>query len=179
MRPRHLGTAPRNTSRQTRIAFRVVDAPRKPFICREGGSRSGRIRSAVLGPGRSGLRPCIPLSGIPGTIHFLDRARLAGQDCPRQTSVTPSFVRSAHATPTNEPLEAIEAFAFARPVTPISMAVPLRVSTEPPAPSHSRTAVAIPINVKCVFTKLSSLRFRTRLARRTAACADHQRPSRY
>jgi hypothetical protein len=76
--------------------------------------------------------------------------------------VTPSFVRAAHATPTNEPAEAIEAFAFARPVTPIWMAVLLSVSTEPSATNHaSRTTLAILINVKCVLTKLSSLRFRT------------------
>jgi hypothetical protein len=56
----------------------------------------------------------------------------------------------------NTPLEVIEAFAFARPVTPVSMTVPLRLSTEPPATIHaSRTTLAL-INATCVFTNLSS-----------------------
>src|SRR5688572_26942131 len=53
-------------------------------------------------------------------------------------SMAPSFVRAAQATPTNEPVLATDALAFARSSIPSSTAAPLRA----PAPTAVTTAAS-------------------------------------
>jgi hypothetical protein len=76
-------------------------------------------------------------------------------------SVTPSFVRAAQTTPTKDPLDAIDAFAFARPATPISIAVRLRVLAGPAVMIQASSPTpTIPLNVTGILTEFSSPRLR-------------------
>jgi hypothetical protein len=71
-------------------------------------------------------------------------------------SVTPSFVRAAQATATKEPLDAIEAFAFARPAMAMSTACRFSpLSGLGAIIQASSTTLAIPIKVPGILTAFS------------------------